>query len=239
MDIKYTYLLIDVLCIAVPLLASFHKLSPFYKDWKFYLPVNIAVAAFFLVWDAVFTDMGIWGFNEAYITGIKLYNLPIEEMLFFICIPYACTYTYYVISTHVKIKTTVMPLYISRMLIPLLTVTAALNIERLYTSVTFLLLSVLLVFMVTSKNKIPPGFYPTYLLMLVPFFISNGLLTGSWLEEPIVWYNNDHNLGIRIWTIPLEDAFYAMLLLLLNISAYEWVKSKSILLEVRKLKTAE
>lgn len=239
MDIKYTYLLIDVLCIAVPLLASFHRLSPFYKDWKFYLPVNIAVAAFFLVWDAVFTDMGIWGFNEAYITGIKLYNLPVEEILFFICIPYACTYTYYVISTHVKIKPTVMPLYVSSILILLLTATAVLNIGKLYTSVTFLLLSVLLVFMVTSKNKMPPGFYPTYLLMLVPFFISNGLLTGSWLEEPIVWYNNDHNLGIRMWTIPLEDAFYAMLLLLLNISAYEWVKSKAILLDVRKLKTAE
>jgi len=239
MDMQYTYLLIDVLCIAVPLLASFHWLSPFYKDWKFYLPANIAVAAFFLVWDALFTGMGIWGFNEAYITGVKVYNLPIEELLFFICIPYACTYTYYVISTHVKIKPTFTPVYVSRILIVLLTVTAIFNIGKLYTSVTFLLLSLLLVFMLMGNNRVPKNFYFTYLVMLVPFFISNGLLTGSWLNEPIVWYNDNHNLGIRIGTIPVEDAFYAMLMLLMNISAYEWLKRKAILFDVRKLKTAE
>lgn len=239
MDTKYTYLLIDILCIAVPLVASFHRLSPFYKEWKYYLPVNIVVTAFFLVWDAIFTDMDIWGFNEAYITGIKVYNLPIEEVLFFICIPYACTYTYYVISTHIKIKQTVTPLYISRVLILVLTTMALLNTGRLYTSVTFLLLSLLLIVLLISKAGIPRGFYTTYLLMLIPFFISNGLLTGSWLKEPIVWYNNNHNLGIRMGTIPFEDSFYAMLMLMMNISGYEWLKNKAESLELRKLKTAE
>lgn len=239
MDTKYTYLLIDILCIAVPLVASFHRLSPFYKEWKYYLPVNIVVTAFFLVWDAIFTDMGIWGFNEAYITGIKVYNLPIEEVLFFICIPYACTYTYYVITTHVKIKPTVTPLYISRVLILVLTTMALLNTGRLYTSVTFLLLSLLLIVLLISKPGIPRGFYTTYLLMLIPFLISNGLLTGSWLKEPIVWYNNNHNLGIRMGTIPFEDSFYAMLMLMMNISGYEWLKSKAESLELGKLKTAE
>lgn len=239
MNMKYTYLLIDILCIAVPLAASFHRLSPFYKEWRHYLPANMLVAAFFLVWDALFTDMGIWGFNEVYITGIKIYNLPIEEVLFFICIPYACTYTYYVISTHVKIKPTVTPLYISRILILLLTVVALFNTGRLYTSVTFLLLSLLLIYLLMSKAGIPRGFYTTYLLMLIPFFISNGLLTGSWLNEPIVWYNDNHNLGIRIGTIPVEDAFYAMLMLMMNISGYEWLKSKAVLFELRKLKTAD
>lgn len=239
MDTKYTYLLIDLLCIAVPLVASFHRLSPFYKEWKYYLPANIAVAVFFLVWDAIFTDMGIWGFNEAYITGIKVYNLPIEEVMFFICIPYACTYTHYVITTHVKIKQTVTPFYISRILILFLTVVALFNTGRLYTSVTFLLLSLLLIYLLMSKAGIPRGFYITYLVMLVPFFISNGLLTGSWLDEPIVWYNNNHNLGIRFGTIPLEDSFYAMLMLMINIAGYEWLKSKAGSLELRKYKTAE
>ena len=43
----------------------------------------------------------------------------------------------------------------------------------------------------------------------------NGLLTGSFIVDEIVWYNNNHNLGLRIGTIPFEDIFYGFSMLFL------------------------
>ena len=63
---------------------------------------------------------------------------------------------------------------------------------------------------------------------MIPFFLVNGVLTGSFIRDEIVWYNNAANLGFRIGTIPIEDFFYAMLLLLSNISIFEWLEIKSL-----------
>jgi lycopene cyclase domain-containing protein len=73
------------------------------------------------------------------------------------------------------------------------------------------------------KNKFLGRFYVTYVIHLIPFFLVNGILTYL----PIVRYNDAENLGIRIFTIPIEDSIYSMLLLLMNISIYEYLMSRN------------
>ena len=70
-------------------------------------------------------------------------------------------------------------------------------------------------------------FYLGYFVSLIPFLIMNGWLTGSFTEEPIVWYNDLHNMGIRIGTVPLEDSMYLLGYLLLVTMIYERVKLKN------------
>ena len=65
-------------------------------------------------------------------------------------------------------------------------------------------------------------FWMAYLLHLVPFFIVNGILTGAATTEPVVWYNDSENLGIRLYTIPLEDTVYALTCLLIPVTVMEW-----------------
>ena len=72
---------------------------------------------------------------------------------------------------------------------------------------------------ITLANRRTPqllnSFIVSYIFILIPFFIINGLLTGSFILEEIVWYNDNYNLGIRIGTIPFEDIFYGFSLLFL------------------------
>jgi len=94
--------------------------------------------------------------------------------------------------------------------------------DRLYTVVTFISLALLLVYFSFFRRTSWLGkLMKIYLFLLIPFFIVNGILTGTGLEAPIVWYNNQENLGVRLLTIPIEDTFYGFELIVLNVFFYE------------------
>lgn len=223
----YTYLLIDLGCILVPFIASFYSKHAFYKEWRYFFPANFIVAALFIIWDYFFTEAGFWGFNPDYLTGIYLANLPIEEVLFFISIPYACLFTFFALKFLIKKN----PLekahtYISIVLGGFLLLVGLLSTDKWYTALTFLLMAPYLFYLVWKKRDLS-FWYLGYLLILPFFLLSNGILTGTGLESPIVWYNDLENLGIRIGTIPVEDSIYGMLLIFLNINLYLYFKKKS------------
>ena len=67
-------------------------------------------------------------------------------------------------------------------------------------------------------------FYFAFGILLVPFLIVNGILTGSFIDEEVVRYNDQENVGLRLGTIPLEDVFYGMLLMVMPIAIWEWLE---------------
>ena len=222
---QYTYLLVDLLCIVFPFAFSFYPKISFYKQWRFFVLPCLATALFFILWDIIFTGIGVWSFNPRYVCGAYLFGLPLEEYLFFICIPYACVFTYYCMRLFFKINGHQKAAKIfSIFLITFLLTISATHITLLYTSVTFMLLAALLVSLLLRQVHFLPAFYITFFIILIPFFISNGVLTGSGLAEPVVRYNNKENLSIRMFTIPFEDTFYGMLLLLMNTAGFEYLK---------------
>jgi lycopene cyclase domain-containing protein len=173
--------------------------------------------------------MGVWGFREQYITGLRIGSLPIEEILFFICIPYACVFTYFALQ-HLIEKDVLFPHQelISSALILTLLISGIYNIDKLYTGITFLALALFLAFqMLKLRPRYMGRFFIAYAFLLIPFVIVNGILTGSFIDNEVVWYNNAHTLGIRIGTIPVEDFFYSMLLMLSTISLMEWLEERA------------
>ncbi len=212
----HLYLLLDIASLSVPFLFSFHPKLKFYRLWKYFFPATFVMMAFFIPWDIIFTQHGIWGFNEKYLSGIKIANLPLEEWLFFICIPYACLFTLYAFKNlmpkfRFSTKTTAV-VYFS--LQTLLIATLLYNYDRWYTAINFAYAIVLMALVFNYKRDALRVFFPVFIILLVPFFIVNGFLTGSWIHEEVVWYNNAENLGIRIGTVPIEDSIYALGMLL-------------------------
>lgn len=228
MNDKYLYLAIDFFSILFPFLFSFYSKSNFSRKWRYLGPAILFPGLFFIAWDEWFTQMGVWGFNPRYLTGTFLYSLPIEEVLFFVCIPYACVFTYeavnYLMRWRLSQKHTDL---ISSLLMGLLFVLGAIHYDQWYTSVTFILLAIFLTLhRWVWKSEYLGKFYVAFIFILIPFFIVNGILTGTGIEEQVVWYNDAENLGIRMGTIPVEDTFYGMLLLLMNVSLFEFLQKK-------------
>lgn len=217
----YTYLIIDILTIFFPVVLSFDKRVAFAKTWKFIWPGMAITGSIFLFWDILFTIYGVWSFNDKYITGLRFFGLPLEEILFFLTVPFACIFIYACLNYYVRWQ---LPQNFAKGISIFLMIGSlvllAIYHDRLYTAVTFALLPVVL--LLTFKKSWLPRFYLAYIVSLLPFYMVNGLLTSI----PVVLYNNAQNMAIRITTIPFEDHFYSMALLMMNIAFYDYYKNR-------------
>ncbi|MCX2575980.1 lycopene cyclase domain-containing protein [Pedobacter sandarakinus] len=223
---NYTYLLINIAVIFFPLVLSFDKKVHFFSKWRFVLPAIFITGLVFLVWDMLFTKLNVWSFNADYIVGINFFGLPLEEILFFLTVPYACIFIYECLNVYFP-KNTLQQysLSLSNLFLGLCVAMLFFGYNRWYTLINFgfLLLVLAYVEYINAKYRFMYRFYRAYLVALIPFYIVNGFLTAI----PVVMYNNKENLAFRVGTIPFEDHFYLMALLLMNIYLYEWFKDRA------------
>lgn len=223
---KTLYFFIHLFTVSFPLIRSFEPKINYASRWRSLFPSIIVVAAFFIIWDIQFTNLGVWGFNDQYTLGIHLFSLPIEEWLFFVTVPFASVFIYdcvkHLIPTldfHRSARFLALVLGITLLCL------AFLYQSKNYTFWNFIFTGTFLLFTYWQNPQWLSSFWVTYAIHLIPFLLVNGILTGSFLDEPVVWYNNGENLGIRIFTIPIEDTMYALLLLVANISIYEYLNN--------------
>jgi lycopene cyclase domain-containing protein len=220
------YFMLLLASVAVPLVLSFDKRLQFYKKWPSILPAIFIVAAVYIAFDIWLTKLGVWGFNPNYLSGIFIFHLPIEEWLFFMVIAYASLFLHFSIVEYfpqAKLNATATK-WLSVFLVLFSAVMLTTNTGQAYTAYIFAKMAVVLLLALFLKSKSINAFYVTFLVILIPFIIVNGILTGSFIEGEVVWYNNNENLGIRLFTIPIEDVAYAFSMLLLSLVVLERIK---------------
>ncbi|MDQ2657807.1 MAG: lycopene cyclase domain-containing protein [Bacteroidota bacterium] len=240
-DASYLYLWLNILSVVIPFLFSFYPKANFSNQWRFVFPAMVITAVFFILWDEWFTGMAVWGFNPKYLSGVYIFNLPLEEVLFFFCIPYACVFTHFALSR--LVRKNYFGSHERHITVALVLLTFATGLSNLHRSYTGLVCVSTGVFLFSTLFWTKPSymgrFYFSFLVLLIPFAIANGILTGSFIDEAVVWYDNTENLGIRLGTIPVEDAVYALLLILMNISIATWLESGGMSVRRRRMEISQ
>ncbi len=213
------YFLIDLAIFSFPFLYSFEKRVSFYKKFPAVFLAIFCAGIPYILWDMIATKRGDWSFNPLFISGIKFFGLPFEEILFFIVAPFSCLFIYECICYFIKEdKIFDIPKRFWLFVAFLCLFIALINKTRDYSMMVMISCG----FFILMAFFLKPSFFQSkrywlfIVICIIPFLIFNGILT--WL--PVVSYNPKAIWGVRIFTIPLEDLFYNYSLLSFNLFFY-------------------
>lgn len=219
-----SYLLINICVIAIPLLFSFERKVQFYRKFPSLLISIASVGTVYVMWDIVATARGDWAFSPEHVIGIDVYGLPIEELLFFITVPYACLFIYEVVRAYMPEKKLGIPTVVFMVPVVAGIVVGFIAQGQPYTqtvslfTAAFFILSLLIYPDLLRSSQ----FWIFIAITYVPFFVVNYMLTSI----PIVTYGPEAFSGIRITTIPLEDFFYSFSMLGFHVLIFRFLLNR-------------
>lgn len=218
-----TYLLLNIGIISIPFILSFEKKLKFYKNILSILISILIVSSIYIIWDIYATASGHWNFNSSHSGIIYLLNLPLEEVLFFITVPYSMLFLYEVFNFYLgKNITQTFSFRIPGLILFISCVISSfIYIDQAYTFLAFsacALFFLLSLFIPGDVNK--SAYWIFILISYIPFFIVNYILTAI----PVVTYNPASIWGIRFTTIPLEDFFYSFSMISFYLLVYTYAK---------------
>jgi lycopene cyclase domain-containing protein len=236
--IKLNYLILDILIILFPLLLSFKWKFKYYKFWKPLSASIFVVGLIYIIWDAIVTYRGDWAFDYQYLQGISFVGLPIEEIMFFIVVPYSCIFIYENLKYFIKEKTVYFNRKFYLIIIIILIILGLIFYHQDYTILALLSCAFFfLIAIIFTPDILKSRNYWLYIIIsMIPFIIFNYLLTSI----PIVTYNpnaiwgGDGLWNGRFITIPVEDFFYNFSMLSFYLMVYLYFKEKWIGINFKK-----
>lgn len=180
------------------------------KRWPDMRTATIAIGSVaipFIVWDMNVTGTW-WNFNRSYTSGIFFGPLPIEEILFFLVVPWSCL-VLWVNLPPPREKNFPYPIEAALSLASIAGAVVLSIRGTFYTSTVLFVFGILILISISHGRLFTTKRFLCFSLFVILFTtIFNGYLT----YRPIVTYSPDFVSGIRIGTIPIEDYLYGFLL---------------------------
>lgn len=179
---------------------------------KAFLPAIAIVSFVFVIWDILFTRLGIWLFDKNYHLGVYVFNLPLEEYLWFLVIPFCGMFVYHVCEQYISIRG-VKDNYWKAVLLLIVIVLYLIGMDKLYTAESLAVCaSVIMMGLIWGIPKFGL-FLASFGLILIPMFIFNGMLTGLFTRQACVVYNSQEFSNFRVLSFPVEDISFGFGLL--------------------------
>lgn len=221
---NFVYYFFNLFVLLPPLFISVFSDVKTYKNWRALGAAIVTVSLPFIVWDIWAAAQGHWFFSGSYITAPRIAGLPVEEILFFVTVPFAMVFVWDVLKKHIPSK-------------PFSEILGALGICLVSLAAIVLLLSqwsrgysrsagiavlisvaIILVSGWWRRNI----FWWFQLVLLAIFFVANTFLTAL----PVITYGDASVIGFRVGTIPLEDFFFNFALINSFVLVYDYVARK-------------
>lgn len=203
------YALFNLVVFAEPLIFTLVFMPWFWRQWQVVLGVFVFVALPWLWLDTISFARGWWNYNEAFIFGPRLFNLPLEEVCFFVSVPFAAMVVWALINYKVPgtVKKGRARLGLAFIAAAALIFVAVFFRERTVVEVLLLLATVSILWF--SPIIYTRAFWWWNLTSLGLLLLFQTVLAGM----PVFLYNDTFASGIRVGTIPLEDFLYNFSLL--------------------------
>lgn len=97
---RYQYLALMGACVLITLPLELLFRARVYRRLRTLLLALVPVVVVFSIWDVLGIVRGHWSYNPRYVTGIELpFDMPLEELVFFIVIPLCGLLTYEAVGT--------------------------------------------------------------------------------------------------------------------------------------------
>ncbi|WP_316823267.1 lycopene cyclase domain-containing protein [Pedobacter gandavensis] len=221
---NFTYLLLALGMLLIPVLLLFVKKTNFNQTIKFAIPAVLITGVVCAVFATLLVIFGAWVFNPAYLSGQALWLIPIEEPIFYMtsCLAGIAIYE----SLNAFFKNNALDkfsLSFSNLMLGICIAMLFFAHMKWYSTLSFGALFVLIFFIeYLNKLRFSYRFYRAFLVSLLLFYIAYGLISVL----PVIVYKD--TLDLKIGAIPFESHFYFMVMFLLSVYLFERFKSRAI-----------
>ncbi|KAF0239238.1 MAG: lycopene cyclase domain-containing [Prolixibacteraceae bacterium] len=220
---NYWYALVLIVMAVITMFLFVKKTIVFFTELKYMLPAIIFSGAIFILFNHRLLETGILSFNSNFLTGKYLFSLPVEEWLFLLIIS-LFSFSVYILITVLfpNFERPNLFLVISVVLLLGFGLVAWHFRQKLIPFFIFFLLTIYFGYTI-FRNRFKmhlTKFYISYAIAVIPYFLIKGLLYSL----PVISYNTGYTLGIRLLGTPVEEFGYFFLLMLINVTIFEYLK---------------